>query len=372
MILLLVACAQPDPSVWTVDTVERLRPRVADRVERLPASSVGGNALATLQRTAVAASRARPDAPWMVAHLLLADPTAPLAGLGAAMVPVEEGGRTWSVFPRTPDADAHSALLLKSLMESGAPMDTALGTSTLADLYRYTLLHAELDPEHRTSSFSSPDDMPWAVHALALGAPGRPLRWVSFGGASMDLDTLTHFLVTVLARESAFLYAARQAGTTFQREGQGLFSFTCGGAHLLQGAAGAVAAGFGTPEDEAEVRRQAELLAWRVPIELAITQRTIEEHPDLELRLRLQQLKLLGHALESLGKLRAYGLYAGGDAGAAGALDDVVARLDALGAWTGVESRRAAEPQVYHDLLGDGDHAVRGLRIWRGEDGVRR
>lgn len=371
MILLLIACTAPDPASWSVDTIDRLQPRVPAHNERLPASTVGEAALATLERTAVAASRARPEAPWMVAHLLLADPAASTDSLGPAMVEVQEGGRSWHVFPRTPEADAHTALLLKNMVERGLPMETPLGASTLAELYRYTLLHAELDPARRTSSFSSPDDMPWAVQALAMGAPSHPLRWTSFGGATMDLDTLTHFLVTVLARESAFLYAAKAAGTPFDRQGQPLFSFTCGGAHLLQGAAGAVAAGFGTPDDAAELRRQGELLAWRIPIEVGITERAIEAHPEAELRLRVQELKFLGHALESLGKLRAYGFYAGGAGDAPLVLDAVVARLDALGAWSEQGALATGDPQLLRDLLGDGDHAVRGLHIWRGEDDVR-
>ena len=86
----------------------------------------------------------------------------------------------------------------------------------------------------------------------------------------MDLNRFTHAVVNKLGEETAFLDVARAADGEFQKRRQGVFSYTCGGAHLLQGAGYAVASGLGEPADRQAMLEAARLQAWRFPRELKI------------------------------------------------------------------------------------------------------
>ena len=70
--------------------------------------------------------------------------------------------------------------------------------------------------------------------------------------------------------ESAQLFQWMHQGGTFQKNGQGIFKYTCGGSHLLQGAAYLVAKGFGEEKDRERLQAQVDLLFWRFPRELEV------------------------------------------------------------------------------------------------------
>jgi hypothetical protein len=142
----------------------------------------------------------------------------------------------------------------------------------------------------------------------------------------MDLDYLTTFTVAVLTKESAFLFQDMQRGQDFERKGQPLFSYSCGGAHILQGASYAVARGYGTPKDRKAVEAQVPLMFYRLPIELGIYDEAMKAAPKQKLRLLVQRMKFLGHFLETMGKMEAMGLYVPDEVLQSAAMGNVVKR----------------------------------------------
>jgi hypothetical protein len=96
------------------------------------------------------------------------------------------------------------------------------------------------------------------------------------------------------------------------------------------------------------------------------------------LKLRIQRLKFLGHFVETMHKLAAYGLLTDSPelrtalAQARGELATTVITIASKG-WFGdaLSSIRAADEQAYLDLLGDSAHALRGLRLSTGEGTVQ-
>jgi hypothetical protein len=238
-----------------------------------------------------------------------------------------------------------------------------------ADVYRYTLLKTYLRASENASSFADPNDMAWGVQALAAWAPSRDLRWVANDGTKMDMNDLADFLVVVLTKESKFMFDAMRTGAGFQREGQPLFSYTCGGAHLLQGASYAVARGFGKPENRTWVAAQGPLLLYRLPIELTQYDAGMVRFKDQRERLLAQRLKFLGHWLESMSKLRILGLFTPDSIqltsieGAAQNLALTVAELERMGTFSRLDTLATEDHQLYLDLVGDSAHAVRGLEL---------
>lgn len=344
----LFACAEPAP--------ELPGPAPHRRSARVSPAVPEDEALTAARGTLVAlVARAHDARPWMLAHAVLAEgPTPTLLG------PLFAAARPGPGFAREPGHETHTDLVLKNLLEAGADparrWDTPQGPTTVTELWRAALRRATLDPARQLSSWTSPADMAWSLQAFADGAPGRPFRWTSADGAEMDLDLLTAFVARFADQQTAFLEEERRRGV-FERAGQPLFELPCGGQHVVQGLGWAVAEGFGGDAAAVEAREQGELLLWRIPRELAQVEAIRQARPDAEATLRLQELKLLGHGLETVGKLRAQGVMGSDEAvaaqtaGMAAALAAVVARLP---------------EDVGDDGLGDAAHALRGLDLVTG------
>lgn len=374
--------------LWTPEDIDQLAPAPPTRQGRSPRplalSAEIEEAIRTLSE--VVDTRGRdPKNPWAVAHGLLArGPDMQLAdgrpAVDALFADAAEivtlGGHALLQFPAERAellVEPHTALQLKNMAEIGVSpareVSVAGQRRAVADLYRATLVGSWIDVASNKASFRSPDDVGWLVQALATWAPGPELRWRATNGGEQDLRLLTRFAVGALVKETAFLAEAMQAGQGFERKGQGIFRYTCGGAHLLQGAAYAVARGFGGEQERAAMEAQARLHLWRFPREQAITDNAIQRAPEHRLRLLSQRLKFAGHALESAEKLRILGLLPAGDAEHA-VLEEMARSIVATtrtlregGAFAKLDEIRAANPQLYLDLVGDSAHALRGLEL---------
>ena len=339
---------------------------------------------------------ADPDNPWAIGHGLLAlGPDLVLSNGRHAVDHVfetyaerfEVDGQSFVRFPRTKGdvrVEPHAALMLKAFTEAGVSPDRAVtvagAPATPADLYRGVLISSSVDPRSGKSTFSSPNDMPWALQALAAWAPTeRDLRWVSVDGTVMSLQDFAVLNTSVLIAESQPLFDAMQAGAALEKRGQGIFKFTCGGAHLLQGSAYAVGRGITTDLATKGVQGQVALMYWRLPAELAIyddLMRRIDKEEHLVLLL-VQRLKFTGHFLETLHKMGIMGLYTPTpeqEAVLKGVADQVVLTVQALqsrGVYDNLDAIRAKNEQLYLDVIGDSAHALRGLRLATGAAGLR-
>jgi hypothetical protein len=170
---------------------------------------------------------------------------------------------------------------------------------------------------------------------------------------------------------------ARKQGVGFKKKGQGIFRYTCGGAHLMQGLNFAVARGYGSTTGKQVSKDQGPLLLWRFPIELAQIEAGIQQQKDFTFRLNVQRLKLTGHTLETLHKLSAMGQL-DNDPGLKTRLDVIalqvvesVRRLESQKAFQNLDQIRIKDEQLYLDIVGDAAHALRGLKLAMGQQGVR-
>lgn len=340
------------------------------------------------------ARAADPTNPWAIGHGMLAlGPDFVLSNGRPAIDHVFEtyaerftvDGHGFVRFPTTKGStrvEPHTGLMLKALTEIGVSPDRAVtvaGTpATVADLYRGVLVHASVDPRTGRSSFSSPNDMPWALQALATWAPvsgEKPdLRWQAEDGTQMSLLDLSMLTTSVLVAESQPLFDSMKAGAALEKRGQGVFKFTCGGAHMLQGAAYANARGFTSDLSRKGIQGQVPLMFWRLTNELQVyddLMKRIDKEEHLVLLL-VQRLKFTGHFLETMHKMAIEGYYTPDEQQLRylqGAADQVVLTVKALesrGVFTNLDAIRARDEQLYLDVIGDSAHALRGLRLAMG------
>ncbi|MBA2320027.1 MAG: hypothetical protein H0V89_02630 [Deltaproteobacteria bacterium] len=229
-----------------------------------------------------------------------------------------------------------------------------------------------------TTSADSFNDLPWSLQGFAACIPGD-LAWTADGGHPMTLDGLTHAVVAQLSAETKFLRDAVAAGTPVQKQKQGIFAYTCGGTHLLMGAAYAVARGHGEPGDRALIEAEVAPLLWRLDLEMSTVDALLPKHPEHADMLLDQRLKFLGHLLESAHKMAALGLFQPDEAQRATldrARDELVrtvAALEAQGLLSpdGLAAVKKKREQTWLDLIGDAAHAVRGIDLSTGEGSVR-
>ncbi|MFT5682010.1 MAG: hypothetical protein ACI8RZ_002928 [Myxococcota bacterium] len=381
--------------VWSAQNIAQLNPEPASRESKTPAvlapSEIYTTTLAILGAI-VDAEATDPGNPWAIGHGMLARGAGmKLSGDQDAVdwlfseyaEEYDAGGTTLIRFPRARGdirIEPHTDLILKALTEARVDPQRIVTVGgnphPVADLYRSSLLSTYLDPYKNHSSFDNPNDVPWSVQALTAWAPGD-LTWLALDGTAMKLTALVGFNVAVLDSETKFLAEAMRSGADFDRQGQAIFQYTCGGAHLLQGAAMGAARFDSPPALKATVTKQVDLMFYRLPRELAIYDAAIKRlGPRYATKLMVQRLKFTGHFLESMHKLAAMGYYTPTPEqvvlleGTAKQVALVVQGLEKSGVLNDLAAIRAEDEQLYLDIVGDSAHAIRGLELALGQRGV--
>lgn len=397
----LAGCLEPPPTVPPPSPSERLEAPVPEvpldiswslptRSGQSPASSPlsaeGEKAKAVLTRVVQAHGRT-PLNGWAIGHGLLAlgpemkldteEPAIPFLFENFA----ERKGANVA-FPKRKGStliEPHSDLMLKVFGELGLPLDTTVTVdgkpATLLDLYRHSVQRTWVTPTAE-SSFPSFNDSPWALQGLATYAP-KDFAWKA-EGRSMDMNLFTEVVAADLFAQTRFMAEAKAKGEKVEKKRQGIFAYTCGGQHLLQGVAYAVARGFGSELAAERVDEQVHILFWRLDVELEIYDTYLKENPKYAPLLIEQRLKFLGHFVESTHKLAALGIFTPDEAQRA-AMDrareeliQTVLAIEARGFFNAMNSYGSAKEtkQMYLDYVGDSAHALRGLHLSTGEGSI--
>lgn len=397
---------RPEPPAEKLPVVRYALP---EREARTPAP-IGGKRAKELQSTrdrlaAVVNEHGRePTNPWAVSHAMLA--------LGTELELTNErpavdylfeeygtfetvGAEQAPTFPASRGSiriEPHSDLLLKAFVSGGVTPDRAVTVegkpTTVGQLYRHSLWRAWIKGTSTGFHGGTYNDAPWALRAIATWAPPE-LTWKAQGGRDMSLADMTHRLAEVLAKETSELKVAQETGEAVKKDTRrGIFRYTCGGQHLVQGVAYAVGRGFHRPGDQDEVCAQLDLLRWRIDVELGTLDPLIEQSArPIQVVLLGQRLKFLGHYLETVHKIGALGLcdldkqQVAASQRVADELIATVRRLDELEVWDNLASiqtdntldryRQGGAEQVYLDFVGDASHAVRGIDLALGRATVR-
>lgn len=272
--------------------------------------------------------------------------------------------------PRSPNGqvlEAHETLMVKSMLEAGVPAARAFEVPGAGKV----TLQRTIDDAEAVIQTPKTDqewhDFAWSLSALLIAH--KDLERKKGKPSELEVKLTTYALQTLayLETQQAFLeplFASDRADQVQKRK-QGIFSHTCGGMHLIQ-AANAGAAFAGTKDAIDRARHQLDLLLFRYKAERRIYAETIAKAPEYALLIRAQELKFYGHLLETFAFAAKLGIVTPDDAlraklrPVAADLVRVVGQLEP--AYGNLANIRKDREQTYLDLIGDGCHAIRGLR----------
>ena len=287
-------------------------------------------------------------------------------------------------FPKTTDdglpVEPHTDLILKTLLEVGLPLEEPMlprqGAPTLERFLRSSRARSTAKPGAKGSqAFEKPDDVAWSIQAWCQGSyAGAPEEWRASNVQAANINAIALQQLEMLEAETWFMRQAMNEGGTVQKRRQGIFGFTCGGAHLYQSVQACLAAGY-PRDDKAQERfsKLTEIYQWRIALETKLVEDAMQQAPQLAPILYNQDVKFLGHLLESLGKAERDGLFTPTEEERL-LLEDAEGRLIAhvlqmkklrvyeaerLAKWMAGEETR----QFYLDVVGDASHALHGLQI---------
>jgi len=398
-LLLLVACGS-GPWSWlpggggSATTFTRWELARSERVDTTPTpTAIGpeGELLRSVLVRIVADHAIDAENPWALTHALVA--LGPNASLPDGTLVVDHLFTRWADVVSVPGGEGvrfpaklgavriepHTDLVLKSVTEVGVRPDRLVTVNgeerPLSDLYWGSVDRAWVDGDE--VSFDGWNDTPWALRGLAAWAPPHQAHWNTSDGRSMDLDRFTDAVVARLVDEQQFLVEAAARGRSVPKRGQFIYGYTCGGAHLFQGAAYAVARGHGSQASREALQAQIPILFFRLHDELAQVDAAMRADPSLAPVLLVQRMKFLGHWLESVHSAAAMGLFSPDERQVKDlefARDQLLVTVSAeaqLHMFERVPELWKIDEQLTLDLIGDSAHALRGLDLATGRVGIR-
>ena len=363
-----------------------------------PVSAVPGNRPATRGaaeqslgwlQAQVRLPAADPENPWALAHGLLAfgkdfqtrdgrSAVLVAAAFAEAQLPRGTGSRHYG-FPverAGKPVEPHPYLLIKTFLEIGVDPGFRMRASdgTRIDLQRLT--DDMRVSVHEPTSDAEWHQAAWWLAALELyRARSRPHaarpdpQLVRLRDAALARLEADDAVIAAPATPDAFSAGAPMGAA--KRNKSHIYGHPCGGLHFMQAVLRA-AADAGSPDYTARTVGQLRLLVTRTQLERVLYAEMLRAHLDATLLISGQQLKFFGHVLETFALADQLGLLRT-DVDLARSVNEarrettadllgVVERLKELRAYERLTELAGKQSQLVLDLIGDGCHAVHGLR----------
>lgn len=281
----------------------------------------GGVALATIGASGARAAHADddggaivrqwaalPDDPWAVCHgvralgrdFKLQDGRRAVDWLlETYLVSVTVNGKEVLGFP--PSIEVHPNSFLKTFLEAGVPLEHPF---TLKD--RPRTLREVVDGARALfrpgEVMAQANMLPWSLIAFSrTTSPVRP-TWTNAWGEPVDFHRIVDQALRLMEEASSPLAKAMQDDRTESVRAP-VHSFTCGGTHMLYGLLAASAAGHAGRDRAERIRRQTDLMVWRLRADLPLIEGFYKErasHAGAYWYGLDSKLKLLGHGEECL------------------------------------------------------------------------
>jgi hypothetical protein len=277
-----------------------------------------------------------------------------------ASVPVN--GKVALAFPEA--VEVHPNMFLKTMLEAGVPLDYGFshqgGRRTLRDVVDGA--RALLRPSQVAGTANA---LPWSIIALVRVTSPLTPRWTNAWGEPVDLDLIVEGALRLYERASAPLAQAMQSGRGEAVKAP-VHDLTCGGMHMFYALLAAMQAGFVGPDRAERMRRQVDLVVWRLSADTELIGRFYAERarePGARWYEVGAKTKLLGHAEECLAfgaTRRVVSLTDAQQAERRAAVATLRALIEEVEAKNLVEARKV-NAELYRQLVGDLCHAHRGL-----------
>ena len=312
-----------------------------------------------------------PENPWALAHGILAfGPNLKTTnGRLAIDVMVEDfaklegkGKNRYINFPARTEKDhpvePHNNLMASSLLQAGVVQTKTFKLKTGETVSMKDLVKRVSEEALTPETPKQWHDFAWTYSAL-LHAGAKPKGETP---SNLALNALNY-----IETQQAFLTELMRKGQPDKvvKKKQLIYAHTCGGLHMIQAALFGAAL-LKDPKVITRAQTQLETILFRWKAERSIYRNMKRQYPMYSLLLQAQELKFYGHLLETLSLSQRLGIYPINDNSRAivkGIIQDLVSTIDDLAVnYLDLESVKSAKKQVYYDLIGDGCHAIRGLR----------
>jgi len=322
------------------------------------------------------------DDPWALAHGLLAlEPGSDLLDRWLATIEghLIEADDHWRLPLTGVDGDRgeqHPHLVLRTLaLLAGEGRATAASSALLA-----RLLPAARHGGGDDGDWRAINDLAWKLEALSDLAAGDR-------AAAAALEPLAHRLLAALVDGDRLVDDFLVAGLEGKRpdsgtpQTSGTWAYTCGGQHLISALIAAADAGAISGDAREQLSVHVDLYARRLLSELAYRLREEQAAVDAGVspvrasrRGILERLKLTGHGLEILARARFAGIGEDAFLAETGATVEAFLKVDMVFLDSEVDpdvtllgKLRDTDPGAWERWVGDGCHALHGLRRWRAQ-----
>lgn len=330
--------------------------------------------------------------PWLLAHTLLAlgqdfqlpNKQSAIDRIVSGFVRFKKVGQV--EYPYFPEGDAthrvepHPSMHLKTFLELGVPLHRSFRvgqrTVTLQQILHGVYLQFPHHPEGREMGTQA-----WRFFLLYGQLPenNRAWAWDNAQGQRVIFLRQVFRLMKYVNQQTSFLRVLKSRGVEvipkLSLRRQHIYGESCGGFHLLQAA-------FRWMQHPALKKRltsmledQTELLFYRLEGETKLyTQlfKKYQQHAAYRFIILLQQLKFLGHFLETVHHMHRWGLITPSKTQRAQIRSAIkltvvsIMLLQRLGWYERIPLLQQRSYQLYLDLLGDSAHALHALRDIRG------
>lgn len=321
----------------------------------------------------ILAHATRRDDPWAIVHGVRAkgrefkieggEPAVPFV-LSHFLAEEVVNGKRHLAFPLA--VEIHPNSFLKTFLEAGVPSN-----------FRFTFkgksrtLQEVIDGARALLRFSETTDrntIAWSLIALTRTTPPARGIWTNAWGERVELARVVEAGFEAMEQASRPIQEARDRKVPLERQAP-IHAFTCGGTHLLYSLLAATQAGYTESDHLQRVRRQMDLLVYRLWADVDMMTRYYTtmagKIPGVGWYLLDAQIKFVGHAFECLHFAARQKLYAVPKANmplyreAQALLDARVAQLRSVD----LSVVKAQAFPLYQQLVGDTCHAYNGLRL---------
>jgi hypothetical protein len=340
----------------------------ASAVLRPAGAAAGDDGVAIIQQWA-----GLPEDPWAVCH--------GVRGLGrdfklkdgrravdwlleTHLVSVPANGKEALAFPVS--VEVHPNMFLKTMLEAGVPPDY-----TFTHRRRRRTIQEVIDGAHAlfrpAEVITQPNMLPWSIIALARTTSPLRGRWTNAWGEPVDFDAVVESALRLLEEASLPLMQAMREDRPEAAKAP-VHGFTCGGTHMVYGLLTAVQAGYAGRDRLERVRRQTDLLLWRLHADLGLIDRFYKERAAQAGAFWYEvdaKVKILGHGGECLSFATQRGVMQLGEVqhrrrtAAEATLRRMIGDIEARN----LAEARDINRELFRQLVGDTCHARHGLHF---------
>lgn len=289
------------------------------------------------------------------------------------------GGKSYLYMPQ--DKEGHTNAFLKTILEAGVSPSRSFKQDgrryAVRDLVSGAKALFVFDPKTVNR-----DDLAWTLIAFSLQTAPSADSWTNAYGQRVRFGDVVSFAFDTLDDATRQLRSAKEHGALPETKDK-IHDFTCGGTHLIYGAASCVGNGHRRGDLAKRLKAHMDLLVWRLEADGHLMERFYRQAPapprpvkgweEISALYQLDaRLKFYGHSFEILSFAKRRRLFTPTPAQARAVEKAGATLADVIKGIRGIDlfKIRKANMRLFQLLVGDCCHAYHGLHMVPGVNQV--